>query len=603
MESSRQPLWAAVDGRASPLAGDEVVFFDPALGRSHVMTQQVLQALELCRPFRTMGAHAEAVAAAIPALQGKPHAVRPVLESLGTRGLMISDDAFLNRLRPTATTPLAPVGGLFIRACDRPVQLEALLRSLLADPAALQTAGRVVVVDDSRLSASVAANRVALRHFAERVDVPVHHVDAEAWIGCVDVLCLELPGLASALLPLLQHGSQRQRDSGGAHGRNLATLLAAGTRYLILDEDNLFPLRRIPGTELALKGGNPALRVRTFADHDEALREGEPDPEACARHLAMCGATLGETLAGGAALRFGRAELEGVCPSREPLFDGGARVLLTVNGHRGGSCAASIGWVLALDAEQRAGLCSSESHYLAARGDPSVSVGFPGAYLARAATISVFAVDNSRLMPCTAPGRAEDMAFNLLAAAAHRRSVQLQLPWTLGHLPEPGRDRSNQIPAPRNIAPNVCLAAIAGQLAAELHAESPALRLAAVAARLSDFAGGSDESLLTYLREFLVGERVGLLRTLQDAMPGTAGAPAALRTDLLAHIEANARAIVERGVPRLRGWPEDAGAGDCAAAFRGEAQVLADGLRAWPAAWDVALARRERWLADSRIVP
>ncbi len=603
MESSRQPLWAAVDGRASLLSGDEVVFFDPALGRSHVMTQQVLQALELCRPFRTMTAHAEAVAAAIPGLQGKPHAVRPVLENLATRGLMISDDAFLGRLKATASTEQAPVGGLLVRACDRPQQLEALLRSLAEDPGTLRAVGRVVVVDDSREPAAAAANHAALRQFAGRVDVPVHLVGPSQWDALVDALCRALPAEAAALLPLLQHGTRRPRQPGGAQGRNLLTLLAAGTRYLTVDEDNLLPLRRIPDAVPALRGGAPALRVRTFADHAEALREGEPDPSACATHLALCGATLGEALGGEGALRFGPAELEGVCPSREPLFDGGARVLLTVNGHRGGSCAASIGWVLALDPAQRAGLCSSEAHYLAQRGDPAVSVGFPAAYLARAASISVFAVDNGRLMPCTAPGRGEDLAFNMLAAATHRRSVQLQLPWTLGHLPEAGRDRSAQIAAPRNVAPNVCLAGLVGQFSAELQAESPALRLATVAARLTDVAGGSDESLLTHLREFLVAERVGLLRALQDAMPGTSDAPAALRADLRTHIEANARAIVERGVPRLRGWPEDAGAAECAAAFRAEAQTLADGLLAWPAAWELALERREHWLAESRIVP
>ena len=48
------PLYASVEGRVASLANGEVLFYDPATDRNHVMTAQVLQALSLCRQFQPM---------------------------------------------------------------------------------------------------------------------------------------------------------------------------------------------------------------------------------------------------------------------------------------------------------------------------------------------------------------------------------------------------------------------------------------------------------------------------------------------------------------------------------------------------------------------
>ncbi len=596
-----EPMWAAVDGRVSALSADEVVFHDPATGRSHVMTRQVLQALDLCRPFRPLQAHAEAVAEAIPGLKGRVQAVRPVLENLATRGLLVSDDAFVLRWTSGKGEAPAPMAGLFIRACDRPAQLVALLDSIAREPAILAQAGGLVVVDDSRDPAAVAAHAAALRALAVATAAPVHHVTPALRDVLVEELCAALPARAAALSPLLRNHPHYGTRSGGAHGRNIATLLAAGQRYLILDDDNLFPLCRFPGASLGLDIGGGYGVVRTYASQAEALASATPDPDALAAHIALCGAPLGAHAAPQGILRFGREELAGFAPSREPQLDGAAQVVLTVNGHRGGSCNSSISWLLTLDAQSRAGLCRSEADYLAGRGDPAVCVGYERAHPVPTAGVSAFAVDNRLLMPCTVPGRAEDLVYNALVTAGRPRSAQLLLPWTVGHLPAVGRDRSPQVGRPREVDANVCLAALVGHVASDLHAESPAVRYALVAAKLDEVAGGSDATLLGYLREYLVYERASLLASLQEALPAAADGPEALRADIRAHLEANARAIVERGVPRFTGWPEDWTAERCAAAFRFEAGVLAEGLRAWPEAWAVAAARREHWLARARL--
>jgi hypothetical protein len=81
-----EPLYATIDGRVSALANDEVVFFDPEREVSHVMTQQVLQSLDLTREFRPLAQHVARIAEAIPALRDKQDAVRRVIENLIKRG-------------------------------------------------------------------------------------------------------------------------------------------------------------------------------------------------------------------------------------------------------------------------------------------------------------------------------------------------------------------------------------------------------------------------------------------------------------------------------------------------------------------------------------
>ncbi|MGQ0800088.1 MAG: hypothetical protein ACT4NL_08265 [Pseudomarimonas sp.] len=600
------PLWAAIEGRISSLAGDEVVFFDPLTARSHVMTRQVLQALELCRAFAPMSVHIDTVANTLPGLQGKQAAIKPVLESLQTRGLLQSDDAFLQRMRAAVPRARAPVSGLFVRACNRPAQLEALLASLLANASSMTAAERLVVVDDSTSQAAIEAHVRLLQEFAGRWPYPVHHVTPALWRAILQELNTELPEHASALAGVLSNGNGKLPGSGGS-GRNLITLLAAGSRYLILDDDNLLPLHRMADSQRWFDPNPAKSSIQTFSDHDAALASGVADEGAISWHLDVCGRSLGEVLGASQAapsLTFDSQQLSGFAPSHAPHLVGNARIATTVNGHRGGSCATSMNWLLTLDATSRAGLCESEASYLASRGDASLWVGFDRTWAARMATISPFAVDNSQLMPCTTPlGRAEDLVFNALVTAGHAGCLQLLTPHTAGHRPELGRDRSAQLNQPRMVSVGMCVGELIGSTAEQLHSASVAGRYASIASRLEDMVDGSDARVASYLREFLVYERAHLLSQLQEALPAANDAPAALRSDISRQIELNARAIVERGIPRFSNMSETATEHECAEAFRDEASTLSQGLRAWPAAWEVALSDQATWLERARVRP
>ena len=603
-----EPLWAAIDGRVSALSGDEVVFHDPITRRSHVMTHQVLQALELCRPFRTLQEHCEAVAESLPGLKGKAAAVRPVLESLTTRGLLMNDDAFLMRLsRSSGAQEVAPVAGLFVLTADRPDALADLLRGLKAQAGTLTVCERLVIVDDSRQQDSVAANAATLAEFAADWTLPLHHVTPALALGWVCELQAELAASAEddayALTAMLTPDAGGPARPGRGRSHNLLTLLSAGGRYLVLSDEQRLPLRRAPQAELALDTSGGQAQVRTFDDASQALADGESDAEALALHLALCGQRLADLLGEDGALRFGRAELAGTEPSRQPWLSADTRVAATVTGTRGSAISASAGWMLTLDAPARSALCASDADYLARRADPAMSIAASNVGLNRVAPMPAFAVDNSSLTGCALPSAGGvNLTFNALIALGHPQSAQLVVPHSTIHQPATARDYAAQFGQPKPVSLDAYLADLTHQVAADSSAADADQRYRLLAARIDDQCRADDATLLGLLGEFLVYERVMLVRALQESAVAAAGAPMPYQIDIKTHLEANAKAVMERGVPRLSDWPADLSPADCAARFRQEAGAFAAALRVWPQAWQLATTRNQGWLQRALVV-
>lgn len=123
----RAPLYASQDGRVASLSSQECIFLVNGSNAPHVMTMQVLQALDMCREFRTLDEHAARIASTLPGLSGKHEDVRRVVESLVQRQLLLRDDDFVNRFHNVRERAPPAMRGVFIRACDRPDRLRQLL--------------------------------------------------------------------------------------------------------------------------------------------------------------------------------------------------------------------------------------------------------------------------------------------------------------------------------------------------------------------------------------------------------------------------------------------------------------------------------------------
>lgn len=588
--AARGPLYASVDGRAASLGEGEVVFYDPHLDRNHVMTAQVLEALDACRAFRSMDEHANHLAASLPNMKGQQVAIKRVLEGLASRGLMITDDAFLQRFAQAPARTPADCAGVFVRTCDQPAQFKSLLDSLLPLAKSGKVPGTLWVVDDSTDDAAATEHARLLQAFAEETSLATRYLGGASWLAEVQ----RLSGLCDdpeSVSRLLQRDRKHRGWRGGGIGKNLISLLTAGRRYFLLDDDFQFPLRRHPNIQNEIDFHGQAWSPAVFADVEAAAASGGPvvdDPFAF--HLALCGHGLGTLLGARGRIPFNAGSLSGQAPSQTPLMNPSTWVMSTVNGHRGHSGAAALSWLFLLDPRATQTWFASE-HYEAIRNNPPVWWGSDRFQVSRRGAFTPFAVDNAQLMPPTSPfGRGEDALFNALAGLMHPDAVQMDVPLSIAHLQQGApRDRAELLDAPETADVNHCIAEFFRNASDGVMAESPVARLATAAHLLEDLAGSSDANLVSYLREYQVYQRSSLIARMQAVLKANLHAPDAWRADIKRQLEANGRAVIERDPPRYGGWPEDATATDCAALFRREVDVLAAGMRVWPQVWQAAV--------------
>ena len=592
------PLFASEDAVVASLSNSECVFQVKRTGDAHVMTFQVLQALDQCREFRTMDEHVARIQSTIPGLEHQREAVTRVLQSLTERDLLISDDRFTERLRGGVTPAAAPLRAIFVRACDRPAQLERLLASI-GDYERRSRAGRhYVVLDDSVLAANIDRHRDLLREFARTTGCKVTYVGPAERQRLVERLAKAVPSSQAALQRLLmpQAGATR---FGGGRSWNLALLLSAGGRMALFDDDQRLPLRR---HELA-RGGldlNPTQLpfARFYRNMEEALAVGEEIAEDPFNlHLDVCGIGVGELVSRGD-YGLNRESLRGLNLARLAHLNSDTRVLATQQGTYGSARSESAAWIYHLDAAGRADLCSSREAYLTNIEAQFIWQGTARARLASISWFTPFAFDNSLLLPCTnAVGRGEDALFSAAAHFCHPDALVLELPVAVGHLQEQSRGRSArtlQANTPR--LNHFATDYIQRQFGTFLSSDA-AQRLGLLADIFRDLAGASRTARITHLREYLNYVRADAIERLQQQFEAATDAPVYWQADVRSIIDANGRALIAKAPPRLGDWSDEFDADACAEALRQELGELADNYDAWPQLWQHAREAGDKLLA------
>jgi hypothetical protein len=570
-------LYASIDGRASPLANQEVVFYDPARDQTHAMTQQVLQALDLCRPFRTLDRHIATLGSALTGLSGQEDAIRRVLEGLVARGLLVSDEAWLDQLGRTGQHEPAEFAGIFIRAGGAPQRLKGLLDSLLAYEEAFAPGHRYVLLDYDD-DAHAAERRTLLDAFGRAAEVRTHHVGADVRTRLAATLEGMLPG--SAARELLAGGRDGRIAAGAA--RNLANLLTAGRRYLMLDEDMRMPFHRHAEPPRGLDvAARTAVDLALQPGLDEALADGQPlDDDPLQIHLRLCGASLGDLVnrvPGFELRREGLAELE---PSRLPYLRAGCRVLATSVGVRG--TAAPGPWLFHLDGEAGERFWSDRERYLRVLDQPAWRCAPTKMQLRVAGELDALMVDNAAPTPCApAHGNHSERLYGSLWRAMSPAAVSAHVPVTLASAAT--RADPGWLKRPLSPDSHAYLADLVTHMATEARASDPWARMGAIAGRLRDLAGASDRALRIELREYHAFVRSNLIQSLQHAFERSAQkAPVHWQADLRLAIESNGRALIDGGEPRLA----DAGDADRAEhALRRVLEAQAASMDAWPALW------------------
>jgi hypothetical protein len=579
-------LYASIDGRVSPLANQEVVFYDPRRDECHVMTVQVLQALDLCRPFRTLDGHAAELGRRLEGLSGREDAIRRVLESLVARGLLVSDQHWMAQLCRGSRREPAPLAAIFIHADGSPDRLRALLRGLLDYEQAFGPGHRYVVIDGGDDSGAESARRELLEAFAAEAEVRAYFLGARAREALVAALAADAAGdVLADLLP------SRGRCGPGT-ARNLATLLSAGRRYLLIDDARLLPFHGHGGNvrELDAAARGAAAAITLFPGIEEALAHGRPmDDDPLHAHLQACGAQLGDLVNVLPGFELGRDALASIEPSRMPRLRAETPVLATAIGRRGGRAPGP--WLFQLDAAGRAELATDRDRYLSLIESPAVLEVPPRVSLRAPGEVPAFLIDNSLPIPC-APIRGTDgqRLFGSLMRAMHPQAVCAVLPVSLGAAAD--RSDGGWLKRPLTASLNRYLGDLAARYGSEVAAEAPWSRLGALASRMQDLADASDAALRIELREYHAFLRSSLIQALQQAYEqGAAAAPVHWQADLRQLIESNGRALIDGGDPRLADTPSGEGA---ESGLRAALRALARTLGAWPALWEQARAGAER---------
>jgi hypothetical protein len=592
------PVYASEDAVVASLSNSECVFQVKRTGDAHVMTFQVLQALDQCREFRTLDEHVARILSTVPGLENQREAVTRVLQSLIQRELLISDTRFAERLSSAPAPAASPLRAVFVRACDRPAQLERLLASVSEYERRHRAGRHYVVLDDSSLAANIDRHRDLLREFARTTGCKVTYAGPAERRQLVERFGKAVPGTQSVLQQLLlpQPGASR---FGGGRGWNLALLLSAGGRLAMFDDDQRLPLRR---HELAGAGLDLATSQLPFArfyrNMEEALAAGEEiadDPFGL--HLDVCGLGIGELISR-PGYGIDRESLRGLTLARLEHLNGDTRVLLTQQGTYGSARSESAAWLYHLDAAGRADFCASREAYLANVEAQFLWQGTSRPRLSPISWFTPFAFDNSVLLPCTnALGRGEDALFSAAAHFCHPQALALELPVAIGHVQEQTRRRSQRSLLANTPRVNHFATDFIQRQFGNFLAEDPAQRMGLLANIFRDLAGASEAVRISHLREYLNYVRADAIERLQQQFESAGDAPVYWQADVRSIIDANGRSLIAKAPPRLADWNDDFDNAACARALREEMGQLADNFDAWPRLWAHARELGDKALA------
>jgi hypothetical protein len=592
------PIYASEDGRVASLSSQECIFLVKRSGEPHVMTFQVLQALDLCREFRTLDEHVVRIQSTIPGLAGKGEAVRRVLDGLAQRKLLLSDADFIGRMQGAPARARAPMRAVFIRACDRPEQLGNLLKSLTEYERRYRANHRYVVIDDSVLAGHINEQRDLLREFARTTGSKVSYIGNAERNKIVEKFAKAHPRSKDQLARLvLREAHPQAQRFGGGRGWNLALLLSAGARLALLDDDERLPLRR---TESARAGLNPnpamSMEAHFFTSMEQALGSGvEVDEDPFALHLDACGQSLGTLV--GSSYPLARDALRGLNLGRLDLLSPDAFVATTQNGSYGSSRTASGLWLYQLGTESRAEFWRDRESYMRNAEAQYLHAGVDQARVDEVAGFTPFTLDNSRFLPCTNPvGRAEDSLGSALTRYCHPDALALELPVAVGHVQETARKRSTRTLSASEPRVNDFLRDFVRRQSGLFKAEEPGQRMILLAAVLRDLAHASAAEREAHLREYLSYVRADVIDRLQHQIEAAEQAPVYWQADARAIVEANAKMLLASAPPRLADWPEDIDAPGCARMLSAEIDAMAEACEHWPALWRHAAEQGEKLL-------
>ncbi len=543
----------------------------------------VLQALSLCRTFRTLAEHVQVIGQQIPALANQPHDVYQVLQHLSQQGLLRAASELLTQWQAPFPSAHLPLVSIAIRTSDRPMLLERLIHSLEANEQRFGSHYRYTVIDDSKDAHNQQRNADLIKNAV----LDIHHYDQIQQRTAIEQFAKATATDRTTLDWLL---APRKTPSYG-RAWNHALLLYAGQRFLLLDDDALMqayhPVANRSSAELTILEISSRSDEAHFFHHPNQLveqaREAFCDP--IAEHATWLGKPLAERLTqyqsgfpNSIDLRYLTAEqINSIRPE--------SNILITTNGVLGDPGTSQLYWLFDLDAASRARLTASASDYQYALQKRCLWRGLPTAQIASERTLiatTLTGLDNRLLMPPTLPeGRSEDAFFGSLLKCVYPNALYGHLPLSLGHWPEPERswELADLQTALMPQLPHF-LREFALQQRTRCLSAAAAQRFTFYAMLFDDLAQGSESIVRDAIADYVLYIRSDWLRRLQQQLRTFANAPDYWRHDVERLLATNAQSLALDDID-FDGWINT---------VRNIAHRYAAVLHAWPTIWNYCRA-------------
>ncbi len=574
------PRYIARPFEAHPIGGDALVL---AAGdaRAHCVPLFYPQALSRCDQFRTLAEHSALLLRDFGLPAAQQTAVLQGLQGLVERDLLRSETGVFEQLGGDMTpVPLEPVDTLCVRTCNRADDLQALLSNLgkYASGAALK---RILILDDSLDEAARAASAAAIAAAPDMPGVRIEHIDRARRTRIVKQLCERCGGDWNALQWLID-GDPEETEASYGSNLNLALLLTAGQRFLMIDEDALLDPYQIEPA-----GAGLSLRV----EHQFESRFPDPGRDETTQFqsvelnpLAAHGELLGQPIAA-VAERYGLQNghlLRELSPQMIYEFSQRPRLRLTTNGTLGDTGSGDLLWLYALPAATlRPWLDSPEAYaqHLYSRRMARSVLETQIAASVSLMTTTLTGIDNRELLlPVGAKGRGEDLVFGALIRFLHPGTPCAALPWMLPHRRDSVRRWTEaDLHRPRGLSLNSYIAVRIEDLVATQLPAAPSARARVLAAWLRSLEQTSETELTTDLRRCLLERRAQtateMEKTLAELQP-----PDWLRSDFTRLLDSQRRLEPEdsRNLPMIARQVQRFGA------------AYGEAMESWLACWQHA---------------
>ena len=569
-------------------------------GNQQIMAPQVVEGLKTCSTFRPLAEHAAHLAATRPELKGQRETALSALENVLAGGMLLPARDILARLQQPAPSPRAATR-VFIITCDRPASLQRLLESML-QAGNLSQHNALMVVDDSRDAANREANREAVVNFNLRSAKDMLYVGPQAQQALLDGLVARLPEHQSGIRFLVDAARWRDEPSYG-RSRTLCLLFSVGYRAIMMDDDVLCQAIHSPLQDAGIGIGSGGLRKAAFyASQAELMRSGRPaDFDPLSGHASLLGSSLGHCLHSLNNGPLAEAQLRDVNAALANVLCSDSPVLVTQCGSLGDPGTGNAHWGQYLGEDSVARLAAAPQGVAAALQDRLNWLGSSRPNIFKMPFMSqVTGLDNSRLLPPYFPAfRGEDALFGAMLVSMHPRSVALEYPWSVPHLPlEP---RAFDLDAPVPAGGGIPLFARYLTERIDYHdALDPQQQLDALAQEALRTAARSDTTLVADYRAELARGHAEQLYILQNQYHGARqlGAPQ-WQAYLQRRIEEVQGFLSSAQSPAaMAGSPGDTAEASALAGFRELARGFAAGMNAWVATREAASALVEE-LVDS----